>query len=668
MRVHLEAAEDHVERLAREGDPIGAVKELVWNALDADATKVSVEIETSELGGYEKITISDNGDGITPEACAKAFDRIGGSWKKLAGRTQRLKRMLHGSSGQGRLRGYALGTQLRWTTVADGIGGRFKTVITASASTRNDFEISEPVPTSEDTGTIFEAIGKQSPKLDKLLEESARNRIAVELATYLAIYRDVEVIYLGEAIDPQSQIQRDDSYELTFSADGGGQLSARLRIIEWAMRTPRELHLCDGDGMTIDIMEVGIRAPGFDFTAYVHWGKMREHQGEYLIAHAQDSELSALINAARERMREHFKERVAERRKEVVEEWKVSGVYPYDGEPESETDQLERDTFDLVATTVHRQIPSTTRHQRTTLRLLREAVRHQPDNVHRLLDELFRLTVDDKAELDRLLNRTSLSNLIKASSDIADRLDFLTALRHMVFEPEARRLMKERTQLHKILENEAWVFGEHYRLLASDRSLDVVLDRHLNELGREVRNPEPVRREDGRVGIVDLMLSRARLENGRRRHLIVELKAPSVKVGSKEITQIKSYAHAVAKDPQFHDVDTEWDFWLLTTEMDDLARMETKQNNRRPGCIWDYSYGAMTIRVWLRSWSEVINECQERLHYYQEHFQHDPTIEQALQSVNFNHRQFLPVELRTPTEDGESELANEIDSISVSSE
>ena len=655
-RVHLEAAEDHVERLARESDPIGAVKELIWNALDADAMNVTVTIETSELGGFERIIIADDGDGISPEACTRAFDRIGGSWKKGTRRTRRLKRILHGDSGQGRLRGYALGEHIRWTTVADGIGGRFKTVVTASAAARNDFEISDPIPTDEDTGTKFEAWGKQSPKLDKLLDESARNRIAVELAPYLTVYKDINVLYAGERIDPQSAIQREDNYDLTFPGSSGEPLSARLRIIEWAVRTPRELHLCDDDGMTIDVMEVGIRAPGFDFTAYVFWDRMREHSGEYLIAHAQDSELSRLISAARERMREHFKSRLSERRREVVEEWKASGVYPYEGEPETETEQLERDTFDLVATTIYRQIPKTTGHQKTTLRLLREAVRHQPDNIHRLLDELFRLTTEDKAELDRLLNRTSLSNLIKASSDIADRLDFLAALRHMVFEPETRKLMKERTQLHKILENEAWVFGEHYRLLASDRSLDVVLDRHLAALGREERNPEPVRREDGRVGIVDLMLSRARFENGRRQHLIVELKAPSVKVGAKEITQIKTYALAVARDPQFHDVDTEWDFWLVTTDMDEMARMEAKQNNRRPGCIWDCSERAMTVRVWLRTWSEIINECEERLHYYKEQFRHDPTLEQALQYVNFTHRQFLPVELRAVREDDSVEM------------
>jgi hypothetical protein len=281
--------------------------------------------------------------------------------------------------------------------------------------------------------------------------------------------------------------------------------------------TDRELHLCDADGITVDITDVGIRAPGFTFTAYVLWDAMPEHQGDFLLGEGRlDSHVGALITAAREQLREHFKLRAVEQRREVVQQWKTDGVYPYQGEAATDTDAVERETFDVIATTVHRKIPRTAKQLRTTLTLLREVVRHQPDNMHQLLDEMFNLTVDDKAALKTLLDRTSLATVIKASTSVTDRLTFLTALEHMVFEPEIRKVLKERSQLHKILENEVWVFGEHFNLLVSDRSLDAVLDRHLASLGRDNRAPTPVRRLDGRKGIVDLMLSRARKEHGRR--------------------------------------------------------------------------------------------------------------------------------------------------------
>lgn len=52
--------------------PASAVKELVENAIDANATQIGIEIEE---GGLRKIRIVDNGDGMSPEDARLAFER-----------------------------------------------------------------------------------------------------------------------------------------------------------------------------------------------------------------------------------------------------------------------------------------------------------------------------------------------------------------------------------------------------------------------------------------------------------------------------------------------------------------------------------------------------------------------------------------------------------------
>ncbi len=83
-----------------------------------------------------------------------------------------------------------------------------------------------------------------------------------------------------------------------------------------------------------------------------------------------------------------------------------------------------------------------------------------------------------------MLDRTSLSRVIQATTSVTDWLDFIAALEHLVFDPEANKLTREREHLHRMLERELWVFGEQYNMMISERSLTAVLERHLHLLGR----------------------------------------------------------------------------------------------------------------------------------------------------------------------------------------
>src|SRR6266480_3061493 len=103
----VQAQEDFIEKLAA-ARPAQALAELVWNGLDAEATKVSIEIDRGALG-LKAIRLRDNGHGIPPEEAEGLFSHLGGSWKRNTKKSRNGKRVLHGEEGKGRFRALALG-------------------------------------------------------------------------------------------------------------------------------------------------------------------------------------------------------------------------------------------------------------------------------------------------------------------------------------------------------------------------------------------------------------------------------------------------------------------------------------------------------------------------------------------------------------------------------
>lgn len=644
MQITLTAGDDHVQRLAGEKDPVRAIIELVWNGLDADADRVEVTFERNDADGIVGVRVCDDGLGMSPERIAQDFKWVGNSWKRAAARTETKGRPMHGSLGQGRLRAFALGTHISWTTVGLDVAQVFKrSRISARIDHRNDFFVSEPQDSAGPSFTEFVAEGRDG--LGRLESEDAWLRLGVALAPHLLNHREIEVKYDGRRVDPAANIESDETIEVAWE-HGGWARGAQLRIIEWKDVTERTLHLCDANGVPVEEGPKPKHAD-FNFAAYVLWDEMQAHEGEVMLVHleSEPSVLGALMAAVDDRLASYFDDRRAQRRRELVESWKANDSYPYPGHPQSSEEQVERATFDVLATAIRRHIPKARKQEKLTLGLLKDTLQRNPNGVKTLLSEFAGLSADEGEELERLLERTSLSRLIRATTDVTDRLDFLGALRHMVFDPENNGLIKERDNLHKILERESWVFGEQFNMMASEIGLTNALRQHLGALGRDTRSVTPVKRTNGTQGRLDLMFSLVTPGQEANRHLVVELKAPTVTGGSKEAEQIKSYARAVTDDPQFAGTHTVWDFMLVVNDYTDGVRRDINQRGREAGILDESELdpnSPLQYRVWIKRWSEVIEAADKRLLYYKRSLNHDPSLKDVRRYLKDHHGDVLP--------------------------
>jgi hypothetical protein len=187
----------------------------------------------------------------------------------------------------------------------------------------------------------------------------------------------------------------------------------------------------------------------------------------------------------------------------------------------------------------------------------------------------------------------------------------------------------ERSQLHRILTTRGWVFGEDYSVVISDKGLTKVLLAHRALLGAESMPVAPVRGDDGNPLIIDLFMSAVAAGINERRHLVVELKRPSLVLGLKELNQVDEYALTVIDEPQFKTEGVWWDFWLLGDEMDDKVRMKARQRDRREGVVTEGD----NFRVRVQTWAEVLEENRRRLHFYRDHLNHKAPEDETLDAT-----------------------------------
>ena len=648
---------DHLERIAHGRKPTLALAELIWNALDADATEVRVTLQRDFSGGVSAVEVRDNGTGITEVDAEGGFSALGGSWKRVNTRTRRDRRILHGKEGKGRFSAFSLGSEVTWSSRFEAMERLKQLDVEASADKLGTFRVSDVVDAPDGDGPGTDVRITAVPESVTALTRPAAHLELVEIfAFYLRQYPDVRITVDGLLLDAAALEEHEQEYPVPpFTVDGRLVDDAIVVVVEWRTPTTRSLYLCDGDGFALHALNVGIRAPGFEFTSYVRSAYVRElYNNNTLLVGDLNPGVEALHEVAKEQLREHFRRRSAERAASLVEEWKREDVYPYQGEAQSAVERSERQVFEIVASNVNTYLPdfaaADKKSKQFSLRLLRQAIESNPDSMQRILTDVLELPKQRQDELAELLTKTSLSSIIAASKVVADRLNVLRALEAMIYEAEPKKQLLERRQLHRILADHTWLFGEEYNLSVDDESLTEVLRKHLKLLGRaeaDGKKLKPVKRSDGSDGIVDLMLSRLipQTKDDEREHLVVELKRPTQKVDKGVVGQITEYALAVAQDERFRATRTRWVFWAVSNDLDDYARFQARQTGRPRGVILQNEEPNLTI--WARSWGEIIEDCRARLTFFRKQLDYTADRETALAHLRKTHERYFPPVLLT---------------------
>lgn len=657
----LKAKNDHLEKVASTRDFIKAISEFVWNALDADSTATSVELVRNALGGLEGVVIRDNGTGLTKSRAEHDFESLGESWKLQTAKTPVLGRAIHGKEGQGRLRFFSLAQRARWDTVYEKDGKHYRLKIQIEASQLSSSSVSEPeeVAAETPTGTTVE-LSPLKDTFDWLTSEEARSEFDSIFAPYILQYPKTQIAYDGRAVDPKRTIEQ--SYQFTTQSiicPGRVVRDLTLRVIEWKPRiTGRKIYFGGESGVVLGSLAANVTAPGFEFSAYAYSNFFNDIAKANLLEFdgLTDPDFARVLEYIRDQLTDYFRARQAEKSGELIQDLKDAGVYPYEGDPRDEIERRERQVFDIAthaAVSYSKDFKKADNPlKKIALGLLKEALSNNPESVTRILKAVFNLPKVRQDEFSQLLDKTELGNIISASSLVANRIVALKVLREIVFSPKHRSTIKERGELDVLIRDNTWIFGEGFHLTMHEAGLSQIMDRVSDQISRKRNRGTSVRKLDGKIGRIDSFMGRVvPNENPQHReYLLIELKRPSIKIGRKEADQVEDYVNAILAQPDFINTSTQWNFFLVTSEYDVVVKERITQENRPIGLLIDKP----NHKVWVKSWAELIRDCEARLKFVQEKLRIEVSAEEIQERIALLKASVLKSDVVETTESGES--------------
>lgn len=340
--IYVQARADHVASLAS-ATPLSAIEELVWNALDADAREVRVDLVQNPLGGVDAIRVSDDGSGIDILKVEDTFGSLGGSWKmEGATLTATYGRRLHGRHGRGRFKAFALGTHVEWRTTMRAGEGLLSYVLSGDVSEPGLFHIAQSETPGPATGTEVFVTGIRATADSLTVPDMVVQALAAKFALYLKAYPDVRVYFCGIPVSPVIVQKQASDYVVKLE---NGQ-EAKLEVIEWRKKFSGKgrIVFCGRDGFALHERPSGVRSgQPFSYTAYLQGARFAELAAENaLVMDELHPEVRAWLDAVRKVLKEYFHRRAEEESAERLAKWLSEGSYPFAADDTSD----ERRRFD----------------------------------------------------------------------------------------------------------------------------------------------------------------------------------------------------------------------------------------------------------------------------------------------------------------------------------
>ena len=243
-------------------------------------------------------------------------------------------------------------------------------------------------------------------------------------------------------------------------------------------------------------------------------------------------------------------------------------------------------------------------------------------DLQELLANVLNMKDETVKKFKNLLEKTDIEDVIEFAERIASKSQFLDFLYNIVYGKPAEHLL-ERKQLHKIVERHLWIFGEQYKdtpVLFSDKNLK----NNLIELRNDIFKFTPDEDEGNYIelendqlrDITDLFFYNSKpTDSGEMEVMIIELKAPCVKISQKELSQIDKYMFGIEQRAVFSK-SLRFKIILISSDLTSFGRSQVGKEMDR---FFYKKSKTGNIESHVMSWADLITHNQNKLSYLGEY-------------------------------------------------
>ncbi|MGL5821719.1 MAG: hypothetical protein ACRCYE_08825, partial [Sarcina sp.] len=313
-----------------------------------------------------------------------------------------------------------------------------------------------------------------------------------------------------------------------------------------------------------------------------------------------------LIDVINKKIKEYIKDKAPGKIKSLEK----NGAFP-EFKDNNKYDQMRKEDLKHILTEIYviepRILDGNVKQQKTIvgfLNLLLES--DEREGILNIMDNINQLSYEERTKLNELLQRTTLSKIIKTVSMIQNRLDVIETLKTLVYDME--QFTNERDHIQKIIEENYWLFGENYHLVSADKNFEEALSKYIYKLDGykdEQRylldNPQRRRRPD----IFMCRSQSLNFENSTQgeENIIVELKAPKVILNIDIYRQIEDYMRLITREPKFNSGLRRWKFIMVGKSVDEDIK-SLYENVKEKGQNFLVK-GGRDFEIYAMTWDDV---------------------------------------------------------------